>query len=65
MHKLFNYVNETGAMAVIGEIKAPLLLLQSNQFKQITVRFEIHQEIQVRSLDSGVLSHSRFFNLLK
>ena len=23
MHKLFNYVNETGAMAVIGEIKAP------------------------------------------
>jgi len=23
MHKLFDYVNETGAMAVIGEIKAP------------------------------------------
>jgi ferritin len=23
MHKLFNYVNETGAMAVVGEIKAP------------------------------------------
>ncbi|BCR06150.1 ferritin [Desulfuromonas versatilis] len=23
MHKLFNYVNETGAMALIGEIKAP------------------------------------------
>lgn len=23
MHKLFDYVNETGAMAIIGEIKAP------------------------------------------
>lgn len=23
MHKLFNYINETGAMAIIGEIKAP------------------------------------------
>ena len=23
IHKLFNYVNETGAMAIIGEIKAP------------------------------------------
>ena len=52
-------------MAVIGEIKAPLLQLQPNQFKQITARFEIHQEIQVRFLGNGVLSHSRFFNLLK
>jgi hypothetical protein len=49
----------------VGANTEPLLLLQSDQFKQITARFEIHQEAQVRALGSGVLSHSRFFNLPK
>ncbi len=35
MHKLFNYVNETGSMAIIGDIKAP-----PNDFKSIGELFK-------------------------
>ena len=35
MHKLFNYINETGAMATIGDIEAP-----PNEFKSVSQVFQ-------------------------
>lgn len=35
MHRLFNYVNETGAMAIVGQIKAP-----PAQFKSLEAVFQ-------------------------